>query len=278
MCVGGVASLLVACSAPASGDADNYRGAAQAATGLSGFAEDLAAAEQAKRECMADLGFEYEPAVAPAGTQLENLPATLLLEGPDSVPNGYGASAFYQRAVLVGATGTNLSQLREELPPEQFEAYIHALTGPDGSGGCEERAAEAAPLRAVRGSFIEAASEMHAQVLADPRWMAATRGWSDCMAEAGYDFPDMPAARNHVGNRIERELGPPAEVGNDPDKLATMAAIFDEERRIARQDALCQQRQADEFRTVWNEYAAEFAQAHEDLIGALLAAERSPDD
>lgn len=266
-CLAALCLILGSCGGTEAGTV-RYEDALQAATGLDGFRQDLIAAELAKAECMAEFGFEYEPRMPSSDLVEGDYPRSLYLESPEAVTDGYGVVASYRRGLLLAETGSDLSELQQEMPAEDFQAFVRALVGEDGTGGCEARAAEAVPMRIVRSEYVEAATALETLVLADPRWIDATADWSECMSAAGYAFSNMDEARFHPANRLV-ELGPPSELTTDDATLARLAEIEDEERAIAHQDALCQQEQADVLSSVWEEYVGNFLAENPRLVDQL---------
>jgi hypothetical protein len=58
-------------------------------------------------------------------------------------------------------------------------------------------------------TFVQALPRMwHGQVLADPRYTAAVRGWANCMHDAGYPYADPAAAHAAFLDTVRPQPGP----------------------------------------------------------------------
>lgn len=244
---------------------DRFQEAAEAATSLESLLADFYAVETAIADCMDERGFEYVPQNLEAEGLEGSLSVSLYLEGPESVPDGYGNVVAYKRAVALGESEAGRF---ESLPANQRDAFRQALYGDGTRGGCSAVGAQAAPMRRARAEFIEQFNELHERVAADPQWTEANTEWSQCMRERGFDFSDQLAARRHVDHRIESELGSPREFSEKDE--TTFDEIAEEDRLIARADAVCQQEQGDEFWAVWEKHVEDFVTQHSGLIRDLV--------
>lgn len=162
----------------------------------------VAAQEHLIARCMKAQGFEYEPA--------EDSEAPPKQVGVTD--EAYGLSEFAD-AARFGYAGEDINEriraLREGegIRAEVSPAYLEALTGnadPAASGGqpkgCMGEAAatlngEGAPSLAVLNVIGQIAVDAAARTRSDPAVLDGFAAWSDCMAEAGYEFasPSEPS-------------------------------------------------------------------------------------
>lgn len=194
-----------------------------------GFGHDVAedeavfSAQSLEREqfisaCMADAGFEYEP-----------VPSIVMDASSEAAPTS-GASL----------PGQGNADYYAALDDPQRQAYDLALAGtarPEEEyiegAGCLGESARAVPnIFELRNSLLEEFTALRGEVAAHPSGERASREWSGCMAERGYDAADPSelAAELDADGAVIR-----AGVANDPIDLA------DDERAAGQAELECDQ-------------------------------------
>jgi hypothetical protein len=218
---------------------------------------ELAEAEEILvARCMRGQGFEYHLVPAdPALSEDRDFPYGI--DDPAwAARHGLGW-ALRDLASRQAGEGNPNSRYTDGLPPDRRRAYTQALYGTRGTAlavtiptgqqvtmppdGCLASAQQELygdlrrwfPVRAITGNL---ASAIRPKVHADPRFTAAARQWSGCMAERGHDFRDPVDLRERftagsregerrvavaeaecvvatglarTGHRLEAELGAP---------------------------------------------------------------------
>jgi hypothetical protein len=212
--------------------------------------------ETAIATCMAGEGFEYIPndpvTVRNAMASLAAVPG---LNDEEFVEQyGYGFSTLPPTREF--RAGDENQAIYEDLPASDQTAYDRALWGEntsatlvfmienedfEGAGGCTKTAIEQVFTEEQRNPNFT--NPFDVQVAQDSRVIDATKEWSTCMSEDGYDFESPEDAEDQIRERYEsltKGQDPNTLEGADADALAELQA---EERAIAAADLIC----AEEF-------------------------------
>ncbi|MFF6777475.1 hypothetical protein ACFY8W_28520 [Streptomyces sp. NPDC012637] len=233
-------------SAPAHGDADSLP---VPLDGVTVVAERQAGAlheaeERSVEACMQRRGFTYEP--VPGGRYVSANPYGLLTEDAAGA-DGYGLASV---ALAGPAEDPNTAAVARLAEPRRT-AWQKALIG-TGERQITLTASGAPTLRVntdgcvylarrdVYGGAWEqaevdatgAATEIVAQVVASPEFVAAQKTWAACMAEQGEKVTTLQQARRLIQEAVLR-------AGGDRSALLRTGR---REQQLARRDALCQSR------------------------------------
>lgn len=191
------------------------------------FGELQRQAEVKVAECMLVQGFEYTPV---GYDDIETATANIAEDSRDFAENyGFGiASNPWEEAfeAFDPASDPNLTY-QQSLSPAEQDAYQQALYGeipePENGetvievndlGGCQGEAFnDVFAIGEVFDQFGDEFSQMEEAIESDSRIVAATSGWSSCMAEAGYGFTDRDGARREIERRYN-------EIVRDPEAFA----------------------------------------------------------
>jgi len=231
-----------------------------------GHAEFVASTDREKErlisECMQEHGFEYQPFSIQADTW-----SPLGDHAVDLPPNeyktryGYGLATGLETALLAddgdspmspGPPDPNL-EYYESLTEAGQQAYLQALEGEAGNGGCFEEATRLADRTAIFvDRFGDELASMYQQAEADTRVIEADERWRQCMADAGYNFEHENDAFDYVLEKLAPVNS--AIVGEDvpvgvvtmredaeltPELRDKLRAVVEEELVVARTDLEC---------------------------------------
>ena len=274
------------------------------------MAENQLAVDAAIQSCMAEQGFEYTPGGLGADVFIAESDA-----GEFAEQFGYGVTTMTGRSAAELGLGEGLGddpnqEYLQSLSESQQAAYQRALYGSEGigtdvvadasggsavvttGGGCigqanEEVYGEDQPL-AFDSDLFSSLQEISAQVEADSRMIAAWDGWAACMAGAGYAYGDEDEIIRDLSARFTAVTGLPSprsgggftlRVGDEPETPdydeAALAALQDEERRIAAQGASCREQHVDEVEAeVRDEIERAFLAERPEILDALLGPAR----
>lgn len=255
-------------------------------TSIQQYNEDLLAFMSG---CMNDLGFRWTGVVDEIQPTTEDEAAewgfriSTVLEGDRSMLDG-GAQAE-----------DPIAEVRGSLPEDRREPFDEAVTDcwnevPDAvppDAGPPDRAivipgedgsfSMVLPAQETEDGYeMSYHDEVTAMVKADPRMVAATASWSDCMADAGYDAASLDDIRARLRDmtqpfREAYEAGlPPEERGNDmpksklldevltADQLAGLAEVQRYERAAALVSATCDDTLNQLLPVVWQDKLDEY--------------------
>lgn len=209
-------------------------------------------AESAIAECMTAAGFEYVQ-IDPVTFRdaMDSLTAVPGLSDEEFVEQyGYGLTTLPPTQDF--SAGEENTRIYDALSPADQVAYERTLWGDntaatfvvmlenedfEPAGGCTETAIEEAfTEEQLSPSFSNPFDELVAE---DPRMIAALEDWSDCMADAGYDYESPEDAEDELIERFDELTG-----GGDPAELTgseldTLKELQDEEREVALADLEC---------------------------------------
>ena len=236
------------------------------------------AAERGVVECMAEAGFEYRP--LDFAEQLGRPgPAD-----PDSrefaETSGYGIFASPDTAEIDPNDFVDPNdEIRAGLSPTELDAYQLALYGDapvegeqislDERTGCVATSYRAVydaedDMERVEDFFNEFGvefNEIEQRFRADPRYGELQEQWSDCMAEAGYQF----ATRDAVFIELNERANAAGPIESDG-ATATLDAVADWERAVATADWDCTQDVDEQLRRLRFGYEALFLQENEEQL------------
>ena len=255
-------------------------------------------------ECMIAQGFEYR---AVDYSQIDALDTALDEDSEEFAETyGFGISANPTDRFIQAFEDFNdpNEEYVTSLGAGELEAYQQALRGelPDGASdddftfepaGCAGEAyAEAFKFGSVFEQFageIEAAEEAFD---ADPRIVAATAGWTQCMADGGYSYADVEGARSDFQRRYDALVNVPgayqevdvpdgedSELGDGPifgprtlvpDVQEQVDALADEERAVALAAWTCNEPLREIEDDVQIEYEQQFVDEHGSAIRTIL--------
>ena len=274
---------------PAQGPLEEIVGWAQPVDGTAGMVEQIRLQESQITECMAELGFEYFPAV-PAADQIKEMSGPV--QGSREYVERYGYGVWNPVSDEAGGFEIEMEPApeREEyldsMSSTEREAYDTALWGEvtetfeDGStarsGGCfgvghEGAVAEDEFLRAVRDEAIEFLSALPE----DPAFADLDDRWSECMAGEGMGYASPHRARASFFDGIDELFEEANREGVDPFQLPAAAERGVEEKRVALADFECRESlDYDRQHTlVAHELQADYVERHRadlDLLAAAL--------
>lgn len=217
------------------------------------------------QQCMKKQGFDYlpvDPAILRTAMESNSRPSGMT-DQAFRQQFGYGITTLYdaQLKQAQASQGEPNRKIRAALGAADRAAYDRALYGENPSatfaaaldsedlgalGGCTKEAVDpifpAAELRRLLTTGQDAVGQ---RALNDPRVVAATRSWSDCMRQAGFtyakpediksDFQGRLAAVVGAGARVA-PVGAAAAPAYDAAQLTSLQA---DEIRVAVADATC---------------------------------------
>jgi hypothetical protein len=211
--------------------------------------------------CMKSKGFDYIP-LDPSTTPLGNGGSSpVVIQGLNAdefrTQYGYGLTTLYDATVTPstkGAVSNPNTKIRDNLGPADKAAYDKALTGgsSDGTfanaadqgdfsnlGGCNKEAT----IKVFGGTQAlqtvqSALDEVDKRFAADKRIVTATRQWSTCMRDGGFDFANGDLIDGYLTTKLDAIVGPPAARKTSYDKAA-LAALQQLELKLAALDNTC---------------------------------------
>lgn len=216
--------------------------------------------------CMADAGFEYVPVdvktIEAAQARVRTEPGYTRRTFKEKW--GLAVTTRFDNPVRDTGLGPNL-RIWRSLRPADRDAYFQTLFGDDwnadfaftfdeedfsSTGGCTRQAvAQVFTEPQLRGEYVNPKDVL---VDADERVIAATKKWSQCMHERGYEYEeDQDEIIEEYQQRLEELLD-----GDDPSSLtgeraAALKELQHEEIAVSLADLECQIEHTDEvFRTV----------------------------
>lgn len=217
-------------------------------------------------DCMADAGFEYVPVdvktIEAAQARVRTEPGYTRRTFKEKW--GLAVTTRFDNPVRDTGLGPNL-QIWKSLPPADRDAYFQTLLGDDwnadfaftfdeedfsSTGGCtREAVAQVFTEQQLRGEYVNPKDVL---VDADERVIAATKKWSQCMHERGYEYEeDQDEIIEEYQERLDELLD-----GDDPasltgERAAALKKLQQEEIAVSLADLECQIEHTDEvFRTV----------------------------
>lgn len=254
-----VVAALSACGNGAARSSTDTTASPQIGTAEFGMTESqLATAiddvEAAIAACMSTAGFEYIPAdVATVRAAMAAVGAAPGLTDADYIAQyGYGISTQFDNpaadlglgsrnlAIIAGLSPTQQSAYRFTLLGEQQSAtFAVSLDNEDFSqiGGCTGAAVDSTfDTTELSPSYV---NPKDALVEQDPRVVAATRAWSECMRTNGYEYPRPSDAEADISDRLHRLLATQSPLELDASHQALLVELQGEEKAIARADYDC---------------------------------------
>jgi hypothetical protein len=174
--------------------------------------------EEAAVACMAQEGFEYQPATLGAFTfDDDEFPSD---PGEFRRQYGYGAAPVLLLAPFISeeAEADPNAAYYDALSDEDKAAYDEALYGPTldeedvtdqfiPTEGCLiEATQEVVGDFQVLFTLQEKLADLSAQFDADPRIIDVTADWSECMAEQGYTYGTLSEPEIEFGEKAQNEL------------------------------------------------------------------------
>lgn len=216
--------------------------------------------------CMADAGFEYVPVdvktIEAAQARVRTEPGYTRRTFKEKW--GLAVTTRFDNPVRDTGLGPNL-EIWKSLRPADQDAYFQTLFGDDwnadfaftfdeedfsSTGGCtREAVAEVFTEEQQRGEYVNPKDVL---VDADERVIAATKKWSQCMHERGYEYEeDQDEIIEEYQERLEDLLD-----GDDPasltgERAAALEKLQQEEIAVSLADLECQIEHTDEvFRKV----------------------------
>lgn len=160
--------------------------------------------------CMREHGFVYD--VPPPSEELLMFVATTEISDEEFArTRGFGISTFVDDLLddrEEPAVDPNMARL-DRMSPDEIRAYMQALEGEafdavTESDGCLHRAhadvyGPMSHQEVTLESDVQAAlDDLYQAIEADPRIIAATDSWAQCMANAGYKFATPDAIYEHL--------------------------------------------------------------------------------
>jgi len=212
----------------------------------------IEAGESRIAECMADAGFEYIPIDSETFRDAMDAQGTVpgLSDEEFITQYGYGITTLPPTSDF--RFGEENQAIFDDLSSEDQVAYGRTLVGENTqatyvnmleaedflpAGGCTETAIkEVYTEEQLSPSFF---NPFDALVEQDPRMIAAQQAWSECMADAGYDYEMQGDPEDEFVERLDdlaKGADPTTLTGSDADALAELQG---EERAIAKVDFDC---------------------------------------
>jgi hypothetical protein len=258
----------------------------------------MARSEEIVAACMQEEGFEYTPDDSSSRTSDEEvddgMPEWDSLEFAQQY--GYGATTYSEMPTNKDAetyVDPNADYLATMSESEQ-QAFYEALYGPQSmseepvedeepveqeydwtTAGCQGKAQhEVYEEGQVYDDpefkdLFDAMSELYTDAEKDERTIAAYREWSECMADAGYDFANPNEASNSIYDLVNAIPYNEEDGTQDP---AALAEIRDDEIATATADRTCQDSTGVERKALKAQFAIEqeFIDAHKDELDAMV--------
>ena len=212
----------------------------------------IEAGESRIAECMADAGFEYTPIDSETFRDAMDAQGTVpgLSDEEFVAQYGYGITTLPPTSDF--RFGEENQAIFDDLSSEDQVAYGRTLVGENTqatyvnmleaedflpAGGCTETAIkEVYTEEQLSPSFF---NPFDALVEQDPRMIAAQQAWSECMADAGYDYEMQGDPEDEFVERLDAITGgadPKTLTGGDKEALTELQG---EERAIAKVDFDC---------------------------------------
>ena len=212
----------------------------------------IEAGESRIAECMADAGFEYIPIDSETFRDAMDARGTVsgLSDEEFVAQYGYGITTLPPTSDF--RFGEENQAIFDDLSSEDQVAYGRTLLGENTqatyvnmleaedflpAGGCTETAIkEVYTEEQLSPSFF---NPFDALVEQDPRMIAAQQAWSECMADAGYDYEMQGDPEDEFVERLDAITGgadPKTLTGGDKEALTELQG---EERAIAKVDFDC---------------------------------------
>lgn len=205
-------------------------------------------------DCMRAAGFEYFPVdfvtVRSAMTADKSAPG--LSDGEYRAQYGYGVSTQFDKPTVSIGFGEQNTRVFEALAPNDQVAYKRTLYGENpnatfavaletedfsGTGGCTRTAVEQVfSPEELTATYLNPGDGV---IYQDPRVVAATQAWSECVRAEGYEYNHPDDIEQDIKERFEAITQ-----GQDPTTLtgSALEALTDlqgEERALAQVDFSC---------------------------------------
>lgn len=257
----------------------------------------MARSEEIVAACMQDEGFEYTPQDTSGMSQSfedEDMPEWDSLEYAEQY--GYGATTYADMPMnqsgeeYVDPNADYLATMSESEQTAFYEALYGKQTMSEEptddetaveqeydwtTAGCQGKAQhEVYEEGQVYDDpefkdLMEGMSELYTDVEKDERTIAAYRDWSECMAEAGYDFANPQEAQNSIYDAVNEIPYDEEDGSQDP---AALAELRDEEIATATTDRKCQTSTGSARAALEAQFAVEqdFIDAHKDELDAMV--------
>ena len=161
--------------------------------------------ESLVRDCMSQQGFEYIPFVPGDLFRTDSLSDKEYVE---MYGFGYSTTLFQSDDSSPSPVSDDPnSAIVASLSESEREAYRDAMYGDNGLkeniGGCQATRFEASiPRLAVFEAFYSGFADANERARADPRMLELIRGWSECMANAGFHFTDRNDMLDDLNQRV----------------------------------------------------------------------------
>lgn len=217
-------------------------------------------------DCMADAGFEYVPVdvktIEAAQARVRTEPGYTRRTFKEQW--GLAVTTRFDNPVRDTGLGPNL-QIWKSLPPADRDAYFQTLFGDNwnadfaftfdeedfsSTGGCtREAVSKVFTDEQLRGEYVNPKDVL---VDADERVIAATKKWSQCMHERGYEYEED---QDEIIEEYQERLADLLD-GDDPasltgERAAALEKLQQEEIDVSLADLECQIAHTDEvFRKV----------------------------
>lgn len=252
----GLALLASACGGSGESNSEPPIGSEEFGLTMEQLTQKVEEVEGLIGECMRAAGFEYVP--VDFGTvrkaMLADKTAPGLSDEEFVAQYGYGYSTQFDKPSIQIGRGEENLRIYEGLPAGDKVAYDLTLFGENTSaafavaledenfsetGGCTRSAVEEAfDADALAGSYVNPGD---LQIEQDPRVIAATEEWSDCVGLNGYDYSHPDDIRDDIVERfnaITQDQDPRTLTGSALDALTQLQG---EERAIAQVDVTCEE-------------------------------------
>jgi len=222
-------------------------------------------AERLVRDCMLAAGFPYVALELPTS----NAADAALAPRERVAKDGFGATTRLDPPVIVEAD-PNMSYL-DSLAPAQQAAYRTALLGeePPGDPGCQQRAQSA--VQGQRSDAIASIDDLVAELVTakaqDPAVQRGEIAWRACARAAGLPVGRQDAqsiGHDIFAGRLAEATG--SDGGYDASRLA---ALQEEERRVALAIYACDEAFADDTRTAASDVEVGWATRHAERLETL---------
>ncbi|HSV37361.1 MAG TPA: hypothetical protein VLI04_01255 [Nocardioidaceae bacterium] len=230
------------------------------------FQEHIEKTQTAIAKCMTDEGFEYIPVdvqtVEAAQARVRTDPGYTRRTYKEKW--GLGVTTRLDNPVRDTGLGPNL-QIHDSLPKSEQDAYFQTLFGDDwnadfvftmdeedfsATGGCTREGVEQVFTEdQLKGTYVNPKDVL---VEEDPRIIAASKKWSECMNDRGYEYEeDQDEIIDEYLERLEELLDGDDAATLTGERLAELEQLRQEEIAVAIADLECQLLHTDEiFRQV----------------------------